>query len=187
PGREPLGARLSLDGERWFTVVGVVGDVRNEALAKEPYPQLYLPFAQMPMRSMYLAVRAAGEPRALVGTLRREVAALDSELPLADIRTMDERLSRSVEQPRVNVLLLGGFAGGHRAGAGGRGARLARARQSPLWRERDGSAVFRHRAFIPGRRGLPRRLAAGAAGDTRGSHRSAPPGVTHLVRIRENS
>ncbi len=111
PGQEPLGARLSLDGERWFTVVGVVGDVRNATLAKEPYPQLYLPFAQMPMSSMYLAVRAAGEPRALVGTLRREVAALDAELPLADIRTMDERLSRSVEQPRVNVLLLGGFAG----------------------------------------------------------------------------
>jgi ABC-type antimicrobial peptide transport system permease subunit len=71
---------------------------------------LGLPFAQWPRRALYLAVRTEGEPKALVGTLRREVAALDAELPLADIRTMDERLSRSVEQPRVNVLLLGGFA-----------------------------------------------------------------------------
>jgi len=110
PGREPLGSRVTVDGTTWATVVGVVGDVRADSIQKEPYPQLYFPFTQMPRRAMFLTVRAAGEPMSLVGSLRREVTALDPDLPLSDVLTMEQRLGSAVAQPRVNVLLLGGFA-----------------------------------------------------------------------------
>jgi putative ABC transport system permease protein len=109
-GRDPLGARVSLDATNWFTVVGIVGDVRNAALQKEPHAQLYFPASQLPRRAMFLAVRTTGEPMGLVGSLRREVSTLDPDLPLADIATMEQRLGRAAAKPRVNVLLLGGFA-----------------------------------------------------------------------------
>jgi putative ABC transport system permease protein len=110
PGRDPLGARISVDGTTWATVVGVVGDVRADELQKEPYPQLYFPSTQMPKRMMFLTVRTTGAPMSLVGSLRREVAALDPDLPVSDVLTMEQRFGRAVAKPRVNVLLLGGFA-----------------------------------------------------------------------------
>jgi putative ABC transport system permease protein len=110
PGRDPLGARVSVDGTTWATVVGVVGDVRADAIEKEPYPQLYFPFTQVSLRTMFLTVRTEGEPMSLVGALRREVSGLDSDLPLSDVLTMEQRLGHAVAKPRVNVLLLGGFA-----------------------------------------------------------------------------
>jgi putative ABC transport system permease protein len=110
PGREPLGARVSMDGTTWATVVGVVGGVRADSIQKEPYPQLYFPFTQLPLRTMFLTVRTAGEPMSLVGALRREVTSLDPDLPLSDVLTMEQRFGRAVAQPQVNVLLLGGFA-----------------------------------------------------------------------------
>ncbi len=110
PGRDPLGARISVNGTKWFTVVGVVGDVRADAIQNEPYPQLYFPSTQMPRRMMFLTVRTAGEPMSLVGALRREVSALDPDLPVSDVLTMEQRFGRAVATPRVNVLLLGGFA-----------------------------------------------------------------------------
>jgi predicted permease len=112
PGKEPLGARLSLDdGENWITIVGVVRGVRSWALQNEPAPQLYLSLPQRPRRAMYLAVRTTGEPAELTGALRRELSALDPELPMADVRTMEQRLEGAVARPRVNMFLLGGFAG----------------------------------------------------------------------------
>jgi putative ABC transport system permease protein len=110
PGRDPLGARISLNDQDWFTVVGVVGNVRNKTLQQEPPAQLYLPLAQQARRAMFLAVRTTGEPLSLVGNVRREVSALDPDLPLADVATMEQRLGNAVAKPRVNVLLLGGFA-----------------------------------------------------------------------------
>jgi predicted permease len=110
PGRDPLGSRVSLDGQNWFTVVGIVGDIRHAALQKEPHAQFYVSFPQFPRRSMFLTVKTAGEPTDLVSALRGEVAALDPELPVANVATMEQRLGRAAAKPRVNVLLLGGFA-----------------------------------------------------------------------------
>jgi predicted permease len=111
PERDPLGARISVDdGTTWFTVVGVVGDVRAGAIQKDPHPQLYFPSTQLPRRMMFLTIRTAGEPMSLVGSLRREVTALDPDLPVSDVLTMEQRFGRAVAKPRVNVLLLGGFA-----------------------------------------------------------------------------
>jgi putative ABC transport system permease protein len=114
-GRDPVGAHITFgdpaDPEAsWLTVVGVVGDVLHERLNSEAYPQIYVPFEQSPMRSMVLTLRTSGNPSALVPALRRELAALDPNLPLADVSTLDDRKAVSLSRPRVNATVLGGFA-----------------------------------------------------------------------------
>ena len=114
-GKRALGARITLGDSgnpdaRWLTVVGVVGDVRHERLSDQAYPQIYLPFAQAPTRSMVLAVRAEGDPASLAPVIRRSLAELDADLPLANVTTLEERKAASLARPRVNAAVIGGFA-----------------------------------------------------------------------------
>jgi hypothetical protein len=86
-------------------IVGVVGDVRYEGLDAKLEPAYYLPLAQNGWGDMSLVVRAGvADPAALVPAVRGELRALDPELPLAGVRTMDELLTRSVAQPRFRTL-----------------------------------------------------------------------------------
>jgi putative ABC transport system permease protein len=115
PGRDPIGARITFDdpadtASTWMTVVGIVGDVHEESLSRPVYPQVYLPLAQVPGRSLMVAVRSAGDPSALVPALRRAVRTIDPDLPLFQVATMEERVSASLARPRINAVLLGGFA-----------------------------------------------------------------------------
>jgi putative ABC transport system permease protein len=115
PGRDPIGARITFDDPAdtaltWMTVVGIVGDVHEESLSRPVYPQVYLPLAQVPGRSLMVAVRSAGDPSALVPALRRAVRTIDPDLPLFQVATMEERVSASLARPRINAVLLGGFA-----------------------------------------------------------------------------
>jgi putative ABC transport system permease protein len=115
PDRSPLGARITFDDPAdtaaiWRTVIGVVGDVHQEALGREPYPQIYLPLAQAPVRSLVLTARTRRSPAELVPSIKRALAELDAELPMADVATMDQRIAVSLAQPRVNATLLGSFA-----------------------------------------------------------------------------
>ncbi|MBF5043479.1 ABC transporter permease [Aggregicoccus sp. 17bor-14] len=113
-GKSPLGARVTLDGKRYFRIVGVVGDVRSESLGEQAYRQLYVPLAQVPAPRVMLAVRAAGgtdaAALALSPGVRRELAALDAQLPLAEVQPLSESLGRELSAPRVNVRVLGLFA-----------------------------------------------------------------------------
>jgi ABC-type antimicrobial peptide transport system permease subunit len=84
--------------------------VRQNALSDEPYPQLFLPLAQTPQRAMLLLARTTGEPSALAGPIRQAVSAADRDLPVSDIRTLDDRLQLSVAQPRLSMVLVGTFA-----------------------------------------------------------------------------
>jgi len=98
-------------------VVGVVGDVRHNGVASAPKPQYYLPHAQViesmasTMRGMTLTVAMEGEAVAGVEALRAEVRAFDASLPVSQVATLDEVLSRSVATSRFALALLGGFAG----------------------------------------------------------------------------
>ncbi|MBA3319719.1 MAG: ABC transporter permease [Gemmatimonadales bacterium] len=110
-----LGARITLgdpaDPEaRWLTVVGVAGDTRQERLSEQAYPQIYLPFQQSPTRSMVLTVRVVGDPSAIVPAIRRSLAELDPELPLADVGTLEARKAASLARPRINATVFGTFA-----------------------------------------------------------------------------
>ncbi len=114
-GRDALGARITLDDPadpdaRWLTVVGIAGDIRHERLADQVYPQIYLPFAQAPTRSMVLAARAERAPAELAPAIRRSLAGLDPELALADVGSLEERKAASLARPRVNAAVLGAFA-----------------------------------------------------------------------------
>ncbi|MFL6276628.1 MAG: ABC transporter permease [Blastocatellia bacterium] len=117
PGEDPLGKRLrpgmSVDsrGLQWREIIGVVGNVRHRALNRDFTPEYYIPESQIPLDSMTLVVKTAGDPRSIVSAVREEVRGMDKDLPLYNIRTMEDYLSASVAQPRLIALLLTIFAG----------------------------------------------------------------------------
>ncbi len=106
----PLGhtLRRSADPRIAFTIVGVVGDVRSTALTQES-PALYYPLASRVWPVMDVVVRANGSPQELIPQIRQKVHELDAELALANVRTMDQWLSASSAQPRLNTVLLAVF------------------------------------------------------------------------------
>jgi putative ABC transport system permease protein len=115
---DPIGRtfyRAADPSKTMFTVVGVVGDVRNTSLNQQA-PALYYPLAwrigrvQPRVVVMDIVVRTDGAPEALVSTLRQKVRELDSDLPLANVRTMEEWVTNSAAQPRLNARLLTLFA-----------------------------------------------------------------------------
>lgn len=94
-----------------FEVVGVVGDVHLTSLRSRVTEVVYASYYQIPYLTMRIAVRTAGEPESVVGTLREAVWSLDRNIPIAEIATMEEVLARSVNRQRVLAALLTSFAG----------------------------------------------------------------------------
>ena len=115
PNQEPLGKRFKrgrLETQNpWMTVVGVVAPVSHTALQVASQPEVYLPFQQNPGLNLTLVARTTSDPKAFAGAVRREVSALDKDLPVSNMKFMDEIIGKSVAQPRVYALLLGIFAG----------------------------------------------------------------------------
>ncbi len=118
PGQNALGKRIKPGfaaddtGEKMREIVGVVGNVKHLALKSEDSPEMYLPQTQIPFSSMSLVVRTSvSDPAALTSAVRKELAAVDSSIPLTSIRVFDEYVSRSLARPRFNALLLSIFAG----------------------------------------------------------------------------
>ena len=115
PHTDPIGKRItfsSLSGPniQWITVVGVVGHLAHEGLDAQKRVQLYLPLAENPRAFMGYVVRTVGDPLAEVATIRRAVAAVDPDLPLAAPKSMDSLIDSSLGSRRFAMLLLGGFA-----------------------------------------------------------------------------
>jgi putative ABC transport system permease protein len=108
---DPIGhtLRRSANPTTAFTIVGVVGDVRSTALTQES-PALYYPMATRVWPLMDIVVRTDGSPEALLPAVRQKMHELDAELALANVRTMDQWLSNSAAQPRLNTMLLTIFA-----------------------------------------------------------------------------
>ena len=115
PGQNPIGKRISccVAGPGGMkTVIGVAADIRSRGPAVAPRPEFYLPIAQVPdvawnwNRTMYVLARTPGDPAALINPLNAAVGRVDRDLPLFDVRTMEERLARSMATARFNTLLL---------------------------------------------------------------------------------
>ena len=108
-----LGERLSLDGPEgpWREIVGVVSDSKYATLTEAPRPVVFLPLGQQHETGVVLYVRATSDPALLVSAVRREVRALEPNLPLAELRTVAETVSASTFAARMAVVLLGAFGG----------------------------------------------------------------------------
>jgi len=112
--RSPLGQQIRRGGPTSpaITIVGVVGTINSidlgQPVAKE---RLYYPVTQLARGSMALIVKTRVDPRTLVSQVRATVASIDSEQPLADVRTMEEWMARSLEGRRSPMLLLALFGG----------------------------------------------------------------------------
>jgi putative ABC transport system permease protein len=117
PGQDPVGAQVRYARENpavWMTVVGVVGDVKADGLDQEPGPAMYTSIFQKReswRRWATLVVRSAGpEPMQLGPDLKRQVRALDSQLPIVQMQPMTGLLDDSLAERRFNTFLLGTFA-----------------------------------------------------------------------------
>jgi predicted permease len=112
PDENPIGKRLQRGGAgKWQVVVGVINDAKQFSAEKEPPITVYYPYEQYLARNMYLVVRTTSEPAAMGPVIARAIQALDPDLPVFDVKTMDERLADALARRRLSMLLLGGFAG----------------------------------------------------------------------------
>ena len=111
---EAVGKKIRFGGPQapWLTIIGIVEDFKNVGLAAEPEPEAYRPYRQFPrLPSIYVLARSStSDPLLLVPAIRREMAMLDSEQPLAEIQTLDQRLTASVTQQRFVMSMLVCFA-----------------------------------------------------------------------------
>lgn len=111
PGANPLGAEISINrGESWWTVVGVVGNVRGEALETEPQPEIYRPFLQAVTGSIAVVARTEGDPAMLVEALQRQVWEVDPRQPVWRAFPLSELVAESSAQRRFYTTLIGLFA-----------------------------------------------------------------------------
>jgi putative ABC transport system permease protein len=116
PGEDPIGKRIKPGISTTETkpamreIVGVVGDVRNRNLSSELRPGYFLPVAQIPFNQMTVIVRTTNDPRSLITAVQNEVHSMDSEVPVFNVKTMDEHIAVTVAAPRFNTTLLAIFA-----------------------------------------------------------------------------
>jgi len=111
-GRDPIGQRVR-SGEKapWLTVVGIVADVKHYGLERDVRPGVYLPLPRIPLSTMSFAVKAAGDPAALIPSTRAIVRDMDPELPIYNARTMNERMRLSLTLRAAYSWMLAVFAG----------------------------------------------------------------------------
>ena len=115
PNEDPIGRRIQCGFDsvgKWMTIVGVVGDVRQDSPASAPGPTLYMPLKQHPYRANELQViaRTTLPPATLITPVRDKVHALNPEVA-TKFTTMDAMVSDSVARPRFRMFLISGFAG----------------------------------------------------------------------------
>ena len=110
---DPIGHRImcGFDSEKWMTIVGVVGDVRQASPASPPAPELYMPLRQHPYAAtrVQMVVRTTVDPESLIGAVRETVRATSPEVALK-FTTMEASVSDSIAAPRFRVVLVSTFA-----------------------------------------------------------------------------
>jgi putative ABC transport system permease protein len=114
PGQNPIGKHLKLyeKGKPWLTVVGVVGNVRSQWPTPDFFQEFYLPYTQYPwdLAPRNFVVRTSINPTSLAAAIQREVAALDKDQPVSDVRTLEHVVGEAVGPQRFAMQLLGAFA-----------------------------------------------------------------------------
>ena len=123
PGEDPMGKRITLDDSRknptWLTVIGVTQNAKQDEWTSAPRPEMYLPLLQSReylqdpsghFEYITLVTRTTGEPAAIVNDIKSAIAAIDKNVPVSEIETMDQAVEDLNAQPRFELWLLATFA-----------------------------------------------------------------------------
>jgi len=116
PGEDPIGKRFSFgrspEGQQptWLEVVGIVGGVRHTSLAQAPDAEFFLAAAQLPPTAAAVAVKTRSDPEAFVPMLRKVALAVDKDIPVSNIRSMEQIMSDSLDSRRLSVRMMAIFA-----------------------------------------------------------------------------
>jgi putative ABC transport system permease protein len=112
PGGDALGRRIMLNDSpgRWIEVVGIVGNIRHKGIDQPERPEFYLPHAQFPVRLMTMVAKTNGSRAAALSGIRGEIRAIDPELPVASIRTLEQVVANSVAPQRLAAAFVRIFA-----------------------------------------------------------------------------
>ncbi|HMB30018.1 MAG TPA: ABC transporter permease, partial [Blastocatellia bacterium] len=108
PNEYPIGKRLHRGKSGpWKTVVGVIRDTKEYSAEKEPPIAVYYPAEQVIARNMYLVIRTTSDPVPMTAAIVKEIQAVDPEMPVYDVGSMDQRLYGSLARQRFSMFLLG--------------------------------------------------------------------------------
>jgi putative ABC transport system permease protein len=114
PGEDPIGKRIVVRIKQplgvTYQIVGVVGDIKMTSLEAAAGPAVYVPHRQLAIGLMTLVVRTDLNPKSIVSGVAAAVRSFDPELPLADVKTMEEVVDATIARPRVTATLLTAFA-----------------------------------------------------------------------------
>jgi putative ABC transport system permease protein len=114
PDEDPIGKRFVYgnpsDRDPWYTIVGVVGDMRRTGFDAEVRPETFLPHAQDADPRMTLVARTSADPEGMAGTIKGIVKELDGGQPVFNVKTADETLGEMKAQRRLNMMLFAVFA-----------------------------------------------------------------------------
>jgi predicted permease len=123
PGEDAIGKRITLDDSprnpAWLTVIGVTQDAKQDEWTSAPRPEMYLPLLQSSLylhdtsshfQYITLVVRTTGDPASAVSSIKSTIAAIDKNVPVSEIETMDQAVEDMNAQPRFELWLLASFA-----------------------------------------------------------------------------
>ena len=118
PAEDPIGMRVTLEdhpkAKDWFTIIGVVNDVRQQGLTKKPHPAIYQPYQQVTrpffLSHMTFAVRTAGNPQSVAAAMRRVLHEVDKDQPVQSITTMTDIIATTTAEPRFQTRLISIFS-----------------------------------------------------------------------------
>ena len=112
PDQDPIGKRFHFFGDpKLLEVVGVVGNTVINQIGEDPQPLAYLPLSQDYSPAATLQVRTSGDPRAVIATVRSQIQALDHNLAITNVQTIEEVLDQGLWAPRMAAAMLTLFGG----------------------------------------------------------------------------
>jgi putative ABC transport system permease protein len=111
PDQDPLNKRISIAGDQKLTIVGIVGAISHAFFEETPRPYVYVPFEQRCYSFTSFAIRSRSQdPTGLIASVRQEMKALDRDLPISNIRTLENSHSEAIAPRRYSMTLLIAFA-----------------------------------------------------------------------------
>ena len=111
PDQDPIGKRFKFFGQGFFNqVIGIAKDSKYNFIGEDPTPNIYQTTTQVYEPTVSLFVRST-DPRAVIGTIRREVQSMDTNMPLTNVFTLNEIFAQALWAPRMGAWLLAIFAG----------------------------------------------------------------------------